>query len=321
MQNQPTLINEESKIPVFHFNHQYMNNTKINRIISTKYIPIDEINTELRIPIKEKIINLVDLKRDPNITLSQDNITPYDAVVMDAVYTLICCGYTVVTADSVAKVMSGNPQLNVTSKKIDAIYKSIDKLRFIHITIRCKDEIESRKDTKNKLKEHIYDSYLLPLEKDIKKYEANGKESISYTVLAKPAHYRYAETIHQIIDIPGELLDTHNEFRDTEEAILIKRYVIKRVAQILNKNKLSSNKISYIWYDKENDEERGLFPELGYVPDKSKKWNNKKQKINKIVKLTLESLKKKKIIINYEAYKKGDSLNPALPIVGYKIYY
>ena len=312
---------DKAKLPVLNFNRQYMNNTKISRILSTKPIPIEEVVSELKIPINDKIINLVDIWRDENITLSTNNITQFDMAVMDAAYTIMCSGYMVITAEWIARVLSGNPDQKITPQKIGAIRRSIDKLRSVHIKIDCKDEINSRKDTKGKIEKFIYESYLLPLDKIEARYEANGKEIVAYLVLTKPALYRYAEIFNQIIDVPAELLDTHEEFRDTDEAILIKRYVIKRVAQIVSKNKLNSNKISFLWYDKDIDEERGLFPELGYVPNDSKAWRDKKQKINKTVKLTLKSLKDKNAIKDFEEYREDGTKNPASPIMGYKIFY
>lgn len=312
--------NEMEKLPVLNFDRQYMSNTKISRILSTKQIQIEEMVSELKIPINDKIINLVDIWRDKNITLSCDNITQFDMAVMDAAYTIMCAGQMILTAEWIAKVLSGNPDQKVTPLKIAAIRKSIDKLRSIHIKIDCKDELNFRRDTKGKVKKFVYESYLLPLDKIDAKYEANGKEIIAYPVLSKPALYRYAEIVHQIVDVPASLLDTHQEFRDTDEAILIKRYVIKRVAQIVRKNNLSSNKISFIWYDKDVEEERGLFPELGYIPNNTDVWRDKKRKINKIVKMTLQSLKEKGAIDDFEEYRKNGTNNPASPIMGYKIF-
>lgn len=313
---------DKAKLPVLNFiNRQYMNNTKISRILSTKPIPIEDVVAELKIPINDKIINLVDVWRDENITLSTNNITQFDMAVMDAAYTIMCAGYMVITAEWIARVLTGNPDQKVTPRKISAIRQSIDKLRSVHIKIDCKDEINARRDTKGKVDKFVYESYLLPLDKIEARYEANGKDIIAYPVLTKPALYRYAEIVHQIVDVPAELLDTHDDFRDTDEAILIKRYVIKRVAQIIKKNNLKSNKISFLWYDKDVDEERGLFPELGYLPDDSDLWRDKKRKINKIVRLTLQSLKDKEAIINYEPYREDGTKNPASPIMGYKIFY
>ena len=321
VENKETTDESKAKLPVLNFDRQYMNNTKISRILSTKPIPIEEVVSELKIPINDKIINLVDIWRDKNITLSTNNITQFDMAVMDAAYTIMCSGYMVITAEWIAKVLSGNPDQKMTPQKIGAIRRSIDKLRSVHIKIDCKDEINARRDTKGKIDKFVYESYLLPLDKIEARYEANGKEIVAYPVLTKPALYRYAEIVHQIVDVPAELLDTHDEFRDTDEAILIKRYVIKRVAQIIKKNNLNSNKISFIWYDRDVDEERGLFPELGYVPDDTDLWRDKKRKINKTVRLTLQSLKDKEAIKNFEPYKEDGTKNPASPIMGYKIYY
>ena len=314
-------MSEEKTLPVLNFNRQYMNNTKIARIISTKQIPIDSVDVgvqQLEISIHDNIINLVDLWTDPNITLSQQ-VTPFDMAVMDAAYTIMCTGLNVLTAEWICKVMSGNMDQKITVQKVHAVRESIDKLRSDHIKIDCKNEINTRRDTKGKVRKFVYESYLLPLDKIEAKYESNGKEVIAYPVLTKPALYKYAEIVHQIVDVPAELLDTNSEFADTDEAILIKRYVIKRVAQIVNKNNLKSNKISFIWYDKNTDDERGLFPELGYVPDNTKKWRDKKQKINKVVKLTLLSLKDRGIIEEFEEYREDGTKNPVSPIKGYKI--
>lgn len=60
MENKKVNENTE-KLPVLNFNKQYMNNTKISRILSTKPILLDETYAQLRIEINDKIINLVDV--------------------------------------------------------------------------------------------------------------------------------------------------------------------------------------------------------------------------------------------------------------------
>jgi hypothetical protein len=103
---------------------------------------------------------------------------------------------------------------------------------------------------------------------------------------------------------------------------LIKRYVIKRVAQIINeKNGLNSKKISYLWYEN-NKEVRGLYAELGYFPDDNDEIWRKKTKfmINKIVKSTLLSLKVKEVINDFEEYRASGTKNRASPVMGYQVY-
>lgn len=314
-----TMEKKVKMLPVLNFNKQYMNNTKIGRSIMNKDFNLEEyMKNHITVEVSDNAINLVDIWKDENISLSTYNINLFDMAVMDAAYTIMVSGYEVITPEWIGKVLSGNTDQRITAQRKEKIQKSIDKLRSIHIRINCEKEIKTRKDTKNKIKKFVYESYLLPLGKAEIKYQANGKEVTAYTVLEKPALYWYAENLHQIVDVPASLLETQEEFHDTDEAILIKRYVIKRVAQILTGSGMYSNKISFLWEDK-NGEKKGLFTELGCIPDDSKAWRDQKQKINRIVKLTLQSLKDRNIILDYEAYREQGSTNPSKPILGYQI--
>lgn len=55
---------EKEKLPVLNFSRQYMNNTKISWVLSTKLISIAENHTRLNISINGTIINCVDVWRD-----------------------------------------------------------------------------------------------------------------------------------------------------------------------------------------------------------------------------------------------------------------
>ena len=46
----------EIKLPVLSLNRQYMNNTKISRILPTKILPIEKIPYTYEIQIDEKVI-------------------------------------------------------------------------------------------------------------------------------------------------------------------------------------------------------------------------------------------------------------------------
>lgn len=306
------------------YDKQYMNNTKVFRVIGTKDIDINERSDESKfeVAIKDNVFNLVDLWSDPCITFTQ-KVDQFDMVVMDAVYTITMSGAKTITLEGIAKVLSGNDKKRPTKKQLDRIRESVEKLRYIHVYIDFSSEMSSRKKCNNPDGITIlgYDSCLLPLDKIDAKYSSNGKDLTAYPIRDVSALYRYAEAVGQIIDVPKKLLETQDYFSDTNEAILIKRYVIKRVAQIMNnKNNLGSSKISYLWYES-NGEARGLFAELGYKPDNTESWKNTKKKIHKIVKDTLEYLKEIGVIVDFKIYRKGDSNNPADPIMGFKIKY
>jgi hypothetical protein len=240
--------------------------------------------------------------------------------VMDAVYTIMCAGYDMITDAWVARVMSGNPKLRASDRHLAAIRQSVDKLCSISINIDCTDEFSHRRDTpKGGVTQ--FTSYLLDVDKQAARYQVNGKEAVAYHLLTCPALYRYAEAVKQIISVPAELLDTHDRYYDTDEAMLIKRYVVRRVAQIVTKNELRSNKVSFYWYDRSVGAYKGLLQDLGYKPDITKNWRHKKQRINKVVKLTLQSLADKSYITGYETYRADGTTNPASPITGYKIFF
>lgn len=320
---------EDKKLTVMKITKQYMNNTKVARVISTKAPAVEAEGKTLKIEInKEKsAFNLVDLYLDSHLSFSH-KIVPFDMAVMDAVYTIFCSGQDVFSTEQIACVFSGNEKHRATAKLLQMIQESIDKLRFISIRINCTDEINTRRDLKkykDKVEYLVHESYLLPVEKVELKYRANGKVVQAYQLIKKPALYTYAEMLHQIIDVPAEILNTTEKVNDTIDAVMIKRYVIKRVEQIKHRKKtnstLNSDALSYLWYGVKG-EPRGLYAELGFVSDMTKEnWRTKiKPRIHKIVCEVLESLKERGSILDYEAYREGKTNNPAMPIQGFHIY-
>lgn len=309
-------------LPVLKFQRQFMNNTKLSHTLVTKNIDPTKDGFDLK--INERAVNLIDIWSDQNISLSNCKLSQYDLAVMDAVYTIIKHGYKIVTPEWILRVMSGNQKQKLTENKINKLNSCIQKLKSIHIKIDCTAEYNTYqlRERKKPVDRWTYESYLLPFGKAEAKYETNGRVATAYKILEIPALYLYAEMNHQIISVPACLFETQEQYNDTDEAILIKRYVVKRVAQIIRGNSIKSNKISYIWCDKNDGETKGLFPDLGYVDDCSENFRkNTKSKINKIVKGTLESLKQANAINNYEEYRADGTNNPTSPIMGYKISY
>lgn len=313
---------EEQKLPVILINKQYMNNTKIARVISTKNLQISASKQQYDIEIKDNIISLVDLWSDVNNSMPQ-TVNQYDMAVMDAVLTLIDNGLELVTPEWILKVMSGNKDQWFSDKKLDDVRACIQKLQGIYIKIDCTEEnnayrIKERKEPEESC---IYESSLLPFGNIKAKHEINGKLVTAYTLLEKPALYRYAKMNRQIIDVPACIFETQKQFRDTDKAIIIKRYVIKRVAQIVNANNLSNNRISFYWYDASKKKEKGLYIELGYKINNTTGWRKMKSSINNVVKGTLQTLVDCKAISSFKPYRKDGTNNSASPIAGYIIYY
>ena len=308
--------NTANRLQTLDIGKMYMNNTKVARIISTKNISVSPEIKPYEITEKNDALTIVNLWNDPHITLSQ-SINQFDMAVMDAVYTIITNGHLIFTAEQLARVLSGDMSQNATDAKIRKIKNSINKLRYIHIKIDASDEFNTKK---NKEKEQfVFEGYLLPIESLEIKYSANGKKAVAYEVLTVPALYRYAEILNQIISIPLDLFNTKEYFNDTDEKILIKRYVLKRIFQMKAHNRMYSDKISFQWQGK-SGEMKGLYAELGYTPNNSNKWRQTtKPMIKKVVENTLRSLKDKGIISSYTEYREDGTRNPASPIAGYEI--
>lgn len=307
--------NKLTTITMPNINNEYMNNTKIAKTISTNRGLISTIDNNINLNInvmpKLNIMTTVDLVSDSNVIIdSTIDITVYDMAVMDAIYTLSQVNCLSFTPQMICKVMSGNFKQYVTQKKIDKICNSIDKLRHIDIKIDCTEELEARK---KKISNSLYNdngrillnSYLLPVE-ELNVKSGNQVTNIGFRLLEKPALYRYAECVNQIINIPIKLFQTQDELADNDEVILIKRYIIRKIALMTNdNNNITSNKIGLEWYDEQSSKTRGLYVELGYLPEDYNNWKEKKRKIREIIKGVLNNLKNNAIIKDYTPYKEA----------------
>ena len=295
---------------------QFSNNTKIMRNICTNHL-IVQPNTEIyQVPIR-KFNSTFELQLVDSFLLSEE-ISVFDGEIMDVVYSLGKNGNIFFTSDKVASTFSGNHNQRVAKNRLDEITRSLDKLSSICIRIDCTAELRARNHDKSNF--YIYEGYLLPLERIIK-FSRTGKQTILYHLLETPPLYRYAADVHQIIEVPEIFLQTQNYYSDTYEAIMIKRYVIKRVLQILNpNNNISSNRISFLWSDSKGSEPKGLYGTLGYTPDDSIRWRTKTKKmIVRIVSETLQHLKDLNVISEYMPYREHGSTNPNQPITGFCI--
>lgn len=272
------------------------------------------INTEKHISIAISLEMAEDWKQEVY------DITSYDMALMDAVYTLMCNGHTVFPVDWIVKVMAGNIKMDVTDKKINAVIEGIKKLSQIRIKIDCTKEHNAFYREGNEPKDKVvYESFFLPAAEVDMQFVSNGKKGRGLKILETPAVYAYAEMTGQIINIPAALTCTRGILNDTDDVILIKRYVLKKVAGIVKENNIRNNKLSFYWYDRNAETDKGMFPALGY------KWETltrkKKCHIVGVVRSVLELLKEKGGITGYAEYRYGDSPNPSQPVMGFRIFY
>lgn len=292
---------------------EYFNNTKIAKVISTRENLVDTGGISIK-TIREGVITDVDLVSDERLQLTKD-ITPYDMAVQDAIYSLYQAGCDRFTVQMVGEIMSGNTNQDILPQKIEEISRSIHKMRHIDISIDCTEEWIAKGKRLPKSGKVIFKSYLLPLA-EVKVTAGNQMEMEGYRLLSKPALYDYAEHLNQIVNVPIGLLATQELLSDNTEVIIIKRYLIKKIALMKNKrNDLCSDRISLEWYDKKNHEMKGLYAELGYHAEDYSKWRDKKAQLRSITVKILEYLKSVGYIKSYQEYLDGREIK------GYEIEY
>lgn len=285
---------------------EYMNNTKVfNKVIGQFH------GAEIHKPYcisalkDKKIITAVIIVYEDEVKTSK-SITAFDIAVMDAVYTLTVYGYWKFTPIDVARVMSGefSQHFKFSPQKIGAITKSLQKLRRVDVEIDCTAEFASRKKIGPGVQMRRR-SYLLPLEETQitlnNHHKANGFELIKMPVL-----YEYATEISQMISFSVTLLET-DMARESDDVMIIKRYLIKRIEQMKHNPALSRK----IIYDYEKDgARRGMFEDLGFAPDNyknRKKWRTKKSKINSTVADILNKFQQQRYITGFELIKGGNN--------------
>lgn len=264
---------------------EYINISKVAHYISANTGLVDnETSLRLKTIPKKNVFVDVDLHKDEHLQLSSPNVTQYDMAVLDAVYTLFVNKQSMFSPEMLLRIMSGNFEQDASPQKIGSITRSINKLRHIDIRIDYTDEARARKLI-GKNRTAVITSYLLPVD-EIESRAANGQTIHAYRLLTEPALYVYARNIQQIIDVPTVLLETHDTLSDTDEVIVLKRYLVKRIEGMKNpKNLLFSTKITYEWYDVKTKSNKGMFAELGYDATEytESAWRNKKSKLHKFV--------------------------------------
>lgn len=253
-----------------------------------------------------------------NLTIDK-SLDPFDFAVLDVIYTLHCNGIKMFSTKWIDMLLSGSNSKAPTPNSIARIDRTIDKLSYIHV----KYEIDDKKADETPLIDVMRMGNNLGYY-----YYLNGINNL----------YEYAHDVHQFTNIPSSYLDTSKlpkdfAFANTETAMIIKRRVIQRVMRILYQNSKKSkiknwNRLSLI---QKKNKENGLFPELGLMPDieglddteaqkKLKQWRTKqKPAYIKVVRGTLENLKRQYVILDYEEHKDNDSKSLRDPVTGFDI--
>lgn len=294
--------NNLAKLPKIE--QERFNVSNVAKYISTTAGLVNADNpTELvTIPSKNVIVT-VNLWKDKDVALSSNNITLYDLAVMDAVYTLYCNGCAAFTPEMVARVMSGDLKAYIKPQKAGAITRSLRKLAFIRITLDCTEEYKARGIKIRAGGSALFTDYLLPMS-EIQLKAVNGDTYLDgFSVKEVPILYDYAKRIGKIASVPTSLLDIPG-VSDTDDGILVKRYLIQRIEELKRARNKSELK-EIIYYDSET--KQGALSYLWY-DEEFKNVRDKKAKLHKLVIKALESFISEKYIREYRVITEGKSV-------------
>ena len=297
---------------------QYVNNTELfRRLLKIRELTISPAGVRKHISF-EKLPRAVtfELKAEKPMNLS---ISPFDLAMMDAIYTLMVAGTDVFTPAQIYQVMSGDPNQRVSAAMQDKISTHMDVLSGLSIQIDAGKQFSEYKRLKEK--SAVFSGPFLPAEK-VDGRHINRTACTAYRITEIPPIYQYAAALRQIVSIPAEWFNTKDYFNDTEDAVVIKRYVLKRIKLILSNNQLCSRRIA-LEHDRCNfnyDAAGGLFSELGYRPDDSARWRKKtKPAVLRIVTGTLDHLVDLEVIDAYQPYRAGKTASRKVPVIGFEI--
>lgn len=256
------------------------------------------------------------------------SLDQFDWAVMDAIYTLHCNKIKMFSTRWIDMLLSGNRGKAPTANSIARIDRTIDKLSLIHLKYEVQSELAD-------------ETPLLSVQRfgNTQGQRFGNTQGWYYYLNGINNLYAYAHDKNQVCNVPNSYLDTSKlpkefAFADTETAMVIKRRVILRVMRILHMNNKGSkqlknwNRISLI---QKKDKSDGLFPNLGLMPNidgleaaeaekKLKQWRTKQKPMYiKVVRGTLENLKRQYVILDYEEHKDNDSKSLREPVTGFDI--
>lgn len=221
---------------------------------------------------------------------NEKKFTPYDRVVCDSVTSLFESGNSEFSPTMVYRCMNGLKNTEkISPQAVAAVTKSIDKISRMY----CKIDwtFEAKRQNSN-VDETVISGNILATEKITVK--SGGKTLQAYKLLSKPILYRYAQSINQVISVPIKLLQTKEATRSTEDVIVIREYLIRRIEMMKNPKNNMTNRIKY----------KSIFEDLELLePTKQKS-----EKIRTAVKELLNYWKKEKYIKGFIEYKEGKTL-------------
>ena len=183
----------------------------------------------------------VSLEDTNGVSMSRP-MSQYDVDVNGAVATLWQAGNKNITIPQVFKTLTGetgkpsDKQLAEISESLDKQFRAFVEIDFTQEARGRSLEFEGEAISEGKLKAHMLEARGMTMR------TANGKTVEGYELLAPPVLYQHAAMLGQVVTYPQRLLQIGG--RNTQESIVIKKYMLRRIGQIKGKGHVS-NRIKF----------------------------------------------------------------------------
>lgn len=270
-------------------NYIIPNNRLINKMAKDEIPYNKEFDLKINGEAKKQILTKVSINYDDeNIQIydKDKRFTPYDRTVHNAICSIYDAGNTNFTPDQVYRAMNGlDDKQFVSPQAIGSITRSIDKSRRIYAKVDYTNEAKAyRKDVNS----CIVEDYILSAKKIT--LEAGGHKVTGYKLNNKPLLYEYAQVTGQVLTVPSKLLNTKDVIRSTQDVIIIREYLIRRIEVMKKSNNQSNRILLERVYEELNEQE----------PTKETS-----RKVRNIIDALLSKYVNEKYIKNYKYFKEG----------------
>lgn len=223
--------------------------------------------------------------------------TPYDRAVYSGIISLYEADNTLFTPAMVYRAMNGLSESEyVNPGTLEKVAKSIEKSRKSMLTIDYTDEASqyiSNLEERGEDFKTTYEGNLLAADKITVKN--NGVEQTAYRILRKPILYEYAQTVNQVISVPIRLLQTKGGVRSTEEVIVLREYLLRKIENYKRRRHSGSFSISYF----------DIYDLFGVSPETHKNIKDKCKKIRSHTEAILGEWVRQEYILRFESRRDG----------------
>lgn len=230
-------------------------------------------------------------------------ITAYDRRVYNAIGTLWLNGHRTISLTEIYDVMNGYSKATPASHRLEAIERSLSKLKSIRCYIDMTEEVKANiikdkdalveagiiKNRKDKIKSAVIEDNMLHYRVGIIKSE-QGKVYKSIQIIGEPCLLMYNRMKGTLLSIPMEYIGL-TDSNATEKTIAFQDYLLMRIISCRN-GSLRENKILYETLYRDSGVEK---------PKLSKDLIRDRETVKKL----LNEWKNKGLISSYEEVKEG----------------